>query len=78
MLGWFRRPGWLNANSTPDRLRLMAIVTVLALIGVGAISWVLTDRLVSQTEEVATSTGEVLIATQQVSASFAEADAAAV
>ncbi len=62
----------------PDRLRLTAIVTVLVLVGVGAISWVLTDRLVSQTEEVATSTGEVLIATQQVSASFAEADAAAV
>ncbi len=73
-----RRLGWLNTNSTPDRLRLTAIVTVLVLVGVGAISWVLTDRLVSQTEEVATSTGEVLIATQQVSASFAEADAAAV
>ncbi len=56
----------------------MAIVTVLALIAVGAVAWLLTDRLVSETEEVATSTGEVLIATQQVSASFAEADAAAV
>jgi hypothetical protein len=56
----------------------MAMVTVLALIAVGAVAWLLTDRLVSETEEVATSTGEVLIATQQVSASFAEADAAAV
>lgn len=73
-----RRLGWLNTNSTPDYLRLIAIVTVLVLVGIGAISWVFTDRLVSQTEEVATSTGEVLVATQQVSASFAEADAAAV
>lgn len=76
--GQSRTLGWLKASSTPDRLRLMAIVTVLALVVVGAVSWLLTDRLVSQTEEVATSTGEVLIATQQVSASFAEADAAAV
>jgi len=76
--GRSRRLGWLTANSTPDRLRLMAIVTVVALIAVGAVAWLLTDRLVSETEEVATSTGEVLIATQQVSASFAEADAAAV
>ncbi len=56
----------------------MAIVTVLAIVAVGTISWFLTDRLVNQTTEVATSTGDVLIATQQVSASFAEADAAAV
>jgi biopolymer transport protein ExbB/TolQ len=73
-----RRRWWLKTNSTPDRLRLTAIVVVLVLVGVGAISWILTDRLVSQTEEVATSTGEVLIGTQQVSASLAEADAAAV
>lgn len=56
----------------------MAIVTVLVLLAVGAMSWFLTDRLVDQTNTVATSTGEVLIATQQVRASFAEADAAAV
>lgn len=56
----------------------MAIVTVLVILAVGAMSWLLTARLVDQTNEVATSTGEVLIATQQVSASFAEADAAAV
>ena len=56
----------------------MAITTVLVIVATGAISWLLTDRLVNQTTEVAESTGEVLIATQQVSASFAEADAAAV
>jgi hypothetical protein len=72
------KPSWTNTNSTPDRLRLMAIVTVLVILAVGAASWLLTDELVDQTNEVATSTGEVLIATQQVSASFAEADAAAV
>jgi len=69
---------WLNTSSTPDRLRLMAIFVVLVLVGIGFTSWILTDRLVSETEEVANSTGEVLVATQQVSASFAEADAAAV
>lgn len=56
----------------------MAVVTTLVIVAAGAVSWVLTDRLVNETTEVATSTGEVLIATQQVSASFAEADAAAV
>lgn len=56
----------------------MAVVATLVIVVAGAVAWLLTDRLVSETTEVATSTGEVLIATQQVSASFAEADAAAV
>jgi len=73
-----RLPRWLTGASTPDRLRRMAIITVAVIVAVGVTAWFLTDRLVSQTNEVATSTGEVLIATQQVSASFAEADAAAV
>ena len=68
----------MRANSTPDRIRLAAVVTVIVLVVVGAVAWFLTDRLVNQTVEAAESTGEVLIATQQVSASFAEADASAV
>lgn len=72
------RRGWLRSDATPDRVRMLALVTVLMIVVVGVVVWLLTDRLVTQTDEVATSTGEVLIATQQVSASFAEADAAAV
>ena len=68
----------LRAGSTPDRLRLGAVALVLVLVGVGALAWWMTDRLVGETDRVASSTGEVLIATQQVNASFAEADAAAV
>jgi len=56
----------------------MALITVISIVAAGATAWFLTDRLVDQTNEVATSTGEVLIATQQVSASLAEADASAV
>jgi len=67
-----------RTNSTPDRLRLHALLTVVVIVAVGAVSWLLTERLVGQTIEVADNTGEVLVATQQVSSSFAEADAAAV
>lgn len=53
-------------------------MTVALLIAVGATSWLLTDRLVNQTNELASSTGDVLVTTQQLSASLAEADTAAV
>lgn len=56
----------------------MAFATMAVIVITAAVAWVLTDRLVAETTEVAESTGEVLIATQQISASFAEADAAAV
>ena len=68
----------LQSGSTPDRLRLQAFITVLVIVAVGATAWLLTNRLVDETTAVAESTGEVLIATQQVSSSLAEADAAAV
>lgn len=69
---------WLSLQATPDRLRLMAIVVVALVLAAGAIAWRMTDQLAVDTAEVSQRTGEVLIATQQVSASFAEADAAAV
>jgi len=56
----------------------LAIATVLVIVAAGITAWFLTDRLVSETNEVSSSTGEVLIATQQVRASFAEADTASV
>lgn len=71
-------PTWLKASTTPDRLRVRALVTVALIIALGATAWLLTDRLVSQTNELAVSTGEVLVTTQQLSSSLAEADAAAV
>jgi len=55
----------------------MALASVFVIVVAGVTAWLLSDRLVNQTTEVATSTGEVLIATQQVRASFAEADTAA-
>lgn len=68
---------FLKSASTPDRLRVIALATVVTIVALGALSWFLTDRLVGQTKEVATSTGEVLVATQQLTASLAEADTAA-
>lgn len=65
-------------GSTPDRLRLLAIVTSVIAIAAGIVGWVLADRLVDDTSLIAESTGEVLIVNQQVNASYAEAHAAAV
>lgn len=53
-------------------------MVVLVVVVIGLTAWGTTNRLVDSTTQVADNTGEVLIATQQVSASFAEADAAAV
>jgi len=41
----------------------LAIATVLVIVAAGITAWFLTDRLVSETNEVSSSTGEVLIAT---------------
>lgn len=71
-------PSWLRQDTTPDRLRLRSVVVVLVLVIVGLIALGTTNRLVNATARVANNHGEVLVATQQVSASFAEADAAAV
>lgn len=51
---------------------------MLVLLIMGLMSYLWTNRLVEDTRRVSESTGEVLVATQQVSASLAEADAAAV
>lgn len=51
---------------------------MLVVLGAGLTAWILSERLVGDTDDVADRTGEVLVATQQVSASFAEADTAAV
>lgn len=67
-----------TGSSTPARLRLLAILTVLAIVVIGAIAWFLADGLVDDTNQIEQSTGEVLIINQQVNASFAEAHAAAV
>ncbi len=63
--------------STPDRVRVVALVTIaiIAIAGFGA--WFASDQLVRDTDRVAESTGEVLILTQQTNASVAEADVSA-
>lgn len=71
-------PSWLRQDTTPDRLRLRSVIVVLVLVIVGSTALATTSRLVDATTRVADNHGEVLVATQQVSASFAEADAAAV
>lgn len=71
--GWRR----LTDPATPTRLRLLALVLVAAIVASGAVAWVLTDRLVGETNDIRDSTGPVLIANQTVLASLAEADTAA-
>lgn len=69
---------WWRIDSTPDQLRALAVVTLLAIVAAGIATWIFADRLADDTERVANSTGEVLVVNQQVEASFAEAHAAAV
>jgi len=62
--------------ATPTRLRVIAVVCVIAVALGGIVAWLLTDRLVSATDTIETSTGPVLIDNQGILASLAEANAA--
>lgn len=59
-------------------MRSLAVFTVFATLVAGVLGWFLADRLTDNTDQLADSTGEVLVVNQQVQASFAEAHAAAV
>lgn len=64
-------------RSTPGRLRIAALVSVVVVVIVGTLAWILTTELVNRTDEIAYTNGVVLITNQQIKASLAEADAAA-
>lgn len=65
------------ARTTPGRYRLWSVGTALALILAIVVSAVATSRLRSATQRAESTSGPVLVATQQLVASLAEADAAA-
>ena len=74
-----RTVGRLRAasHSTPGRYRLWSLATAAVLILAIVVSAVATSRMRSATQRARSTSGPVLVATQQLVASLAEADAAA-
>ena len=64
------------AGSTPARLRLWSIATILAMAVTALTSWWAASSLVDSSDRAFNNTAPVLVATQDVFASIAEADAA--
>ena len=71
------RDGRRLLGSRPGRLRLAAIVVAIALLGAGVFGFIAASEVISKTDDIEESTGPVLIGTQEMFASLAEADAAA-
>jgi len=66
-----------RSQNTPGRLRALAIIVTALIALAGVVAFVLASQLTSNTDQIDDSTGPVLISTQQMLASLAEADAAA-
>lgn len=64
-------------GSRPGRLRTIAIVTVIAILAAGVIGFLAAGQVIANTDEISTATGPLLIETQEMFGSLAEADAAA-
>lgn len=64
-------------RGTPGALRILSLLCVIAIVATAVTAWFLTDDLVSRTEQIQESTGEVLVQNQTILASLSEADAAA-
>ncbi|MGI8984879.1 MAG: hypothetical protein ACR2HM_10160 [Acidimicrobiales bacterium] len=65
------------ASTTPGRYRLWSVVTAVLLLATALAGWVAATALRSGTERIRSNAGPVLVATQQLVSSLAEADAAA-
>lgn len=65
------------AATTPGRYRLWSVVTVVLLLATALAGWAAATALRSGTERIRNNAGPVLVATQQLVSSLAEADAAA-
>lgn len=75
--GRSRRSSVGRFQNTPSRLRLIAIIVVALISLAGLAAFVLASQLAANTNQIDESTGPVLISTQKMLASLAEADAAA-
>lgn len=64
-------------QNTPGRLRLFAIIVTALIALAGLAAFALASQVTSNTDRIDESTGPVLISTQQMLSSLAEADAAA-
>ena len=65
------------AETTPGRYRLWSLVTAVLLLATGVAGWAAATALRSGTDRIRNNAGPVLVATQQLVSSLAEADAAA-
>lgn len=65
------------AATTPGRYRLWSVVTAVLLLATAAAGWAASTALRSGTDRIRNNAGPVLVATQQLVSSLAEADAAA-
>ena len=65
------------AETTPGRYRLWSVVTALLLLATAVAGWAASTALRSGTDRIRNNAGPVLVATQQLVSSLAEADAAA-
>ena len=65
------------AATTPGRYRLWSVATVVLLLATAVAGWAAATALRSGTDRIRNNAGPVLVATQQLVASLAEADAAA-
>jgi len=69
--------GLQRLGSRPGRLRTIAIVTVITILVAGVIGFLAAGQVISNTNEISDNTGPLLIETQEMFGSLAEADAAA-
>ena len=65
------------AATTPGRYRLWSVATAVLLLATAAAGWAASTALRSGTDRIRNNAGPVLVATQQLVSSLAEADAAA-
>ena len=65
------------AATTPGRYRLWSVVTAVLLLATAVAAWAAATALRSGTDRIRNNAGPVLVATQQLVSSLAEADAAA-
>lgn len=69
--------GRRRLGSRPGRLRIIAILSVCAILAAGVLGFIVASQVISNTNRIEESTGPLLIGTQEMFASLAEADAAA-
>jgi hypothetical protein len=76
-VSWLTRRIRAAAATTPGRYRLWSVATAVLLLATAVAGWAAATALRSGTDRIRNNAGPVLVATQQLVSSLAEADAAA-